>query len=165
MICILFLNSILLSSVQLLSHVWLCDPMDYSTSGYPVHCQLPEFAQTHKSVMPPNHLTLCCPFLLLPSIFPSIRVISNESVLFIKWPEYWSILLSGPHSKLEPSGHSEYLYVPRREMIPWKITNNFGDSVFKKIKWGSEEECKLEYQHVNRPLATCSDEGKKLHVD
>ena len=68
--------------------------MDYSTSGYPVHCQLPEFAQTHKSVMPPNHLTLCCPFLLLPSIFPSIRVISNESVLFIKWPKYWSFSLS-----------------------------------------------------------------------
>ena len=43
-----------------------------------------------ESVMPSNHLILCCPRLLLPSIFPSIRVFSNESVLHIKWPKYWS---------------------------------------------------------------------------
>ena len=44
-----------------------------------------------KSVMPSNHLILCHPLLLLPSIFPSIRVFSNESVLHIKWPKYWSL--------------------------------------------------------------------------
>ena len=43
-----------------------------------------------ESVMPPNHLILCCPLLLLPSIFPSIRVFSNESALRIRWPKYWS---------------------------------------------------------------------------
>ena len=43
-----------------------------------------------KSVMPSKHLTLCCPLLHLPSIFPSIRVFSNESALCIKWPKYWS---------------------------------------------------------------------------
>ena len=43
-----------------------------------------------ESVMPPNHLILCHPFLLLPSIFPSIRVSSNESALHIRWPKYWS---------------------------------------------------------------------------
>ena len=43
-----------------------------------------------KSMMPSNHLILCCPVLLLPSIFPSIRVFSNESVLHIRWPKYWS---------------------------------------------------------------------------
>ena len=41
-------------------------------------------------VMPSNHLTLCCPLLLLPSIFPNIRVFSNESALPIRWPKYWS---------------------------------------------------------------------------
>ena len=46
------------------------------------------------SVMPSNHLTLCHPFLLLPSIFPSIRVFSNESVLCIRWPKYWSFSFS-----------------------------------------------------------------------
>ena len=43
-----------------------------------------------ESVMPSNHLILCRPLLLLPSIFPSIRVFSNESVLWIRWPKYWS---------------------------------------------------------------------------
>ena len=47
-----------------------------------------------ESVMPSNHLVLCCPLLLLPSIFPSIRVISNESVLCMRWPKYWSFSFS-----------------------------------------------------------------------
>ena len=45
-------------------------------------------------VMPPNHLILCCPLLLLPSIFPSIKVFSNESALCIRWPKYWSFRFS-----------------------------------------------------------------------
>ena len=51
-----------------------------------------------ESVMPSNHLILCCPLLLLPSIFPSIRVFSNESVLHIRWPKYWSF-----NSSISPS--------------------------------------------------------------
>ena len=47
-----------------------------------------------ESVMPSNHLFLCCPLLLLPSVFPSIRVFSNKSVLHIRWPEYWSFSFS-----------------------------------------------------------------------
>ena len=47
-----------------------------------------------KSVMPSNHLILCCRLLLLPSIFPSIRGFSNESVLHIRWPKYWSFSFS-----------------------------------------------------------------------
>ena len=47
-----------------------------------------------ESVMPSNHLILCCPLLLLPSIFPSIRVFSDESVLHIRWPKYWSFSIS-----------------------------------------------------------------------
>ena len=58
---------------------------------FSVHHQLPESTQTHVHwVMPSNHLILFCPLLLLPSIFPSIRVLSNESVLRIRWPKYWS---------------------------------------------------------------------------
>ena len=53
-----------------------------------------------ESVMPSNHLTLCHPLLLLPSIFPSIRVFSNESVLYIRWPKYWSFgLIISPSSE------------------------------------------------------------------
>ena len=79
----------------------LCDPMDYSMPGLAVRHQLPEFTQTMsiESVMPSNHLILCCPLLLLPSIFPSIRVFSNELVLRIRWPKYWSFSFSISPSK------------------------------------------------------------------
>ena len=74
----------------------LCNPMDCSTPGLPVHHQLLELLKLMSiaSVMPSNHLILCCPLLLLPSIFPSIRVFSNESVLHIRWPKYWSFSFS-----------------------------------------------------------------------
>ena len=68
----------------------LCDPMDYSTPGFPVHHQLPELAQTHihqvGDALQPSHPLL--PLLLLPSIFPSIRVFFNDSVLHIRQPKY-----------------------------------------------------------------------------
>ena len=69
----------------------LCDPMNHSTPGLPVHHQLPESIE---SVMPSSRLILCCPLLLLPSIFPSIRIFSNESALHIRWPKHWSISFS-----------------------------------------------------------------------
>ena len=74
----------------------LCDPMDCSMPGLPVHHQLLELTQTHvrRVVMLSNHLILCHPLLLLPFIFPSIRVFSNESFLCIKRPKYWSFRFS-----------------------------------------------------------------------
>ena len=73
----------------------LGNPMDCSTPGLPVHHQLMELAQVMsiESVMPSNHLILCHPH-LLSSIFPSFRVFSNESVLPIRWPKYWSFSFS-----------------------------------------------------------------------
>ena len=64
--------------------------MDYSMQGFPVHSQSLLKLMSIKLVMPPNHLVLCHPLLLLPSIFPSIRVFSNESAVRIRWPNYWS---------------------------------------------------------------------------
>ena len=74
----------------------LCNPMDYSMPGFPVFHQLLELFKLMfiQSVMPSNHLILCHPFLLLTSIFPSIRVFSKESVLHIRWPKYWSFSFS-----------------------------------------------------------------------
>ena len=74
----------------------LCDPMNHSTPGLPVHHQLPESTQAHVhwAVMPSSYLILCCPLLLLPSIFLSIRVLSNESALCIRRPKYWSFSIS-----------------------------------------------------------------------
>ena len=97
----------LFSSVQLLSHVWLF------VTPWTVACQA-SLSITNsqsllrlmsiESVMPSNHLILCCPFLLLPSVFPSIRVFSNESALRIRWPKYWhfsfNISPSNEHSGL-----------------------------------------------------------------
>ena len=70
----------------------LCNPMNCSTPGLPVHHQLPESTQTIsiKSVMPSSHLILCRPLLLLPTIFPNIIVFSKESVLCIRWQGYLS---------------------------------------------------------------------------
>ena len=77
----------------------LCNPMDYSTPGFPVLHYLPELAQTHVHWLNQwCHPTFssCHPLLLLPSIFPSIRVFSNESVLCIRWPKYWSFSIIPP---------------------------------------------------------------------
>ena len=70
--------------------------MDCSTPGFPVFHYLREFAQTqvHCVVMPSNHLILCCPLLLLPSVFPSLRVFCNELALCSKWPKHWSFSFS-----------------------------------------------------------------------
>ena len=96
-------HSLQFSSAQSLSRVRLCDPVDCSTPGLPVHHQLLEFAQTHviESVMPSNHLILCRP-LLLPSTLPSFRVFSNESALHIRWPKYWSFSFSISPSNEHP---------------------------------------------------------------
>ena len=85
------------SSVQSLSHVWLF------VTPWTAACQA-SLSITNsqsllklifiESVMPSNHLLLCPPLLLLPSIFPSIRVFSNESALRIRWPKYWSFSFS-----------------------------------------------------------------------
>ena len=74
----------------------LCNPMNHSTPGLPVHHQLPEFTQTHihraSDAIQPAH-PLSSP-LLLPPIPPSIRVFSNESTLHMRWPKYWSFSFS-----------------------------------------------------------------------
>ena len=83
----------------------LCDPMNCSKTGLPVHHQYQSSPKlmSIESVMPSNHLILCHPFLLLSSIFPSIRVFSNELVLRIRWPKYWSfsfnVSASNEHSQ------------------------------------------------------------------
>ena len=79
-----FWNS--LSSVQLLSHVWLLATL--WTAAYQAPCPSP--TPGVELVMPSSHLILCHPLLLLPSIPPSIKVFSNESALYIRQPKYWS---------------------------------------------------------------------------
>ena len=99
LLCLVFLDIALffnLINVQFSSVAQLCptlcNPMNHSTPALSpsptpgVYSKLTAI----ESVMPSNHLILCCPLLIPPSIFPSIRVFSNESVLRIRWPKYWS---------------------------------------------------------------------------
>ena len=74
----------------------LCNPMDCGTPDFLVHHHSRSLLKlmSIESVMPSNHLLLCCPLLLLPSLFPSIRLFSNESVLHIRWPKYWNCSFS-----------------------------------------------------------------------
>ena len=85
------------SSIQSLSHIW------FLGTAWTAACQASLYITNSQSllkfmsielVMPSNHLILCCPLLFPPSIFPSIRVFSNESVLLIRWPKYWSFSFS-----------------------------------------------------------------------
>ena len=94
----------------------LCDTMDCSIPGF---LSFTISQSLHKrmsiySVMPSNHLILCCPLLLLSSIFPSIRVFSNQLALLIRWPKYWSFIFS-----ISPSNEYSALISFR---IDWFIT-------------------------------------------
>ena len=88
------------SSVQFSSVPQWCptlfDPIDCNTLGFPVHHQLQSLLKFKciEPVLPSNHLILCHPLLLPPSIFPSIRIFSSESIICIRWPKYWSFSFS-----------------------------------------------------------------------
>ena len=97
-------NPYLFSSVQLLSRVPLfATPRTaaHQASLFITNSQSPPKPMSIESVIPSNHLILCRPLLLLPSIFPNIRVFSNESALRIWWPKYWSFSF-----KISPTIHS-----------------------------------------------------------
>ena len=103
---ILFIHSSISSVTQ--SCRTLCDPMDCSTPGLPVHHRAPELLKlmSIELVMPSNHLIFC---LFLPSIFPSIRVFSKKLALHIRGPKYWSFSFStGPFN-----GYSELISLTR----------------------------------------------------
>ena len=94
-VCI-YINSSVSSVTQ--SCPTLCNPMNRSMPGLPVHHQLLEFTQTHV-----QHLILCHPLLLRPTILPTTRVFSNESTLLMRWPDYWSFSFSIIPSKGLPA--------------------------------------------------------------
>ena len=101
----------------------LCNPMNRSTPGLPVHHHLLEFKLTSiESVMPSSHLILCRPLLLLPPIPPSIRVFSNESALRMRWPKYRNFSFSISPSKQHPGlrGANFQNWGNHKEVILWE---------------------------------------------
>ena len=120
-------SSVHLSSVAQ-SGPTLCDPMNCSMPGLPVHHQLLEFTQTSsiESMMPSSHLILCRPLLLLPAIPPSIRVFSNESTLRMRWPKYWSFSFSIIPSKEIPGTNVKSLCcIPETNIMLYVIRWGF----------------------------------------
>ena len=102
-----------LSSVQLLSHVRLfVTPWTaaHQASLYITNSRSSLKLRSIKSVMPSNHLILCRPLLLLPSIFPSIRVFSKGSAVLIRWPKYWSSICSKEYSELISLGIDRFYF-------------------------------------------------------
>ena len=93
---LVFACTIIIASVQLLSHVqFFATPWTAACQSWPITNSRGLLKLISiESVMPSNHFTLCCPVLLLPSVFPSIRVFPNESVLRIRWSKYWSFSFS-----------------------------------------------------------------------
>ena len=91
-----------ISSVQLLSHVRLLaipwTAARQASLSFAISQSLLKLMSI-ESMRPSNHLILCCPLLVLPSIFPTIRVFSNESVLCNRWPKYWSFSFSIPSNE------------------------------------------------------------------
>ena len=87
-----FTISVLHFSSVAQSYRMLCDPMDCSTPGFPVRYNFQSLLKlmSIESVMPSKLLILCHPLLVLSSIFPSIMVVSNKSVLCMRWPKYWT---------------------------------------------------------------------------
>ena len=102
--------------------------MNCSTQGCPVHHQLPEFTQLMciESMMPSNHLILRHPILLLPLIFPSIRVFSNESALHIRWTKYWSFSFS-----ISPSNEYSGLIYFRMDCLDLLVVQGTLKSLFQ----------------------------------
>ena len=105
-------------SVQSFGHVWLFSTI--WTTARQASLSITNSQSLLKlisieSVMPSNHLILCCPLLLLPSTFPSIRVFSTESALRIRWPKYWSFSLN-----ISPSNeHSGFYGILQAKILEW----------------------------------------------
>ena len=96
------------------THLTLCDIMDCNTPDFPSITDSQSLLKlmSIESVMPSNHLIFCHPLFLLPSIFPSTRVFSDESVLHIRWPKYWSFNIN-----ISPSNECSGLILFRMDWL------------------------------------------------
>ena len=128
------------SSVQSLSHVWLF-ATPWTTehqASLSINSRSLLKLISIESVMPSNHPILCRPLLLLPSIFPSIRVFSNESALHFRWPKYWSfsfsISPSNEHPGLISSGWAGWISLPSK-----RLSGVFSNTTIQKHQFFSTQ--------------------------
>ena len=131
-----------------------CDPMDFSTPGFPIHHQLLGLTQTHVhwvSDAISNHLIICHPLLLL-SVFPSIRFFSNESVLCIRWPKYWSFSFS-----IRPSSECSGLIsfgIDWCDLLVWSkgLSRVFSNTTARRHQFFSTQPFLLSCSHIRTQL-------------
>ena len=131
-----------------------CDPVDFSTPGFPIHHQLLGLTQTHVhwvSDAISNHLILCHPLLLL-SVFPSTTVFSNESVLCIRWPKYWSFSFS-----IRPSSEYSGLIsfgIDWFDLLVWSkgLSRVFSSTTARRHQFFSTQPFLLSCSHIRTQL-------------
>ena len=133
----------------------LCDPVDCSMPGLPVHHQPWSLLKlmSIELVMPSNHLILCRPLTFLPSIFHSIRVFSNESVLHIRWPKYWSFSFN-----ISPSNEYSGLISFRTDLLSKGLSRVFSSTTVQKHQFFSTQPLHMvayyqQGQHLALPLS------------
>ena len=108
-----------------------------------------------KSVMPSNHLILCCPLFLLPSIFPSIRVFSNESAVCIRWPKYWSFNFS-----ISPSNIQDWFplgFMGLISLLSKGLSRVFFNTTIQKHQFFSTQSSLWSYSHIHTWLLEKSE--------
>ena len=136
----------------------LCDPMNRSTPGFPVHHQLPESTQTHvhrvSDAIQPSH-PLSSPS-LLPPIPPSIRVFSNESILHMRWPKYWSFSFS-----ISPSNENPGLISFRMDWLDLLAVQGTLKSLLQHHSSKSTNSSVLSFLHS--PTLTSIHDHRKNH--
>ena len=151
------------SSFQPLSRCTLCNPMDCSTPGFPdiINSQSLFKLMSIELVMPSNHLGLCHPLLPLPSIFPRIRVFSNELALCIRWPKYWSFRFS-----ISPSINSRGWFplglAGLISLLPKGIPRVFSSITFQKYQYFDTQFSLCTYGHNFQNK--CKNKGTSLVV-
>ena len=151
--------ALLASSVQSLSRVRLfATPWTAArqASLSSMNSRSPPKPMFIESMMPSNHLILCCPLLLLPSIFLSIRVFSNESALHIRWPKYWSFSLNISPSNEHPGlisfrmdwlYHKLILFLKLENHMIYNLKTGFAPKSFARWEW--EKRWKIIEGHPN----------------
>ena len=135
--------------------------MNHSTPGLPVHYQLLESTQpmSIESVMPSNHLILCHPLLLLPLIFPSIRVFSNDSALCIRWPKYWSFSF-----RISPSNEHPGLISFRKDWLDLLAVQGTLKSLLLTPQFKSINSSELSFLY-SPTLTSINDHWKNHSLD
>ena len=153
MVTSIFLNYFLLSfqfSSVTQSSLTVCDAMNRSTPGLPVHHQLPEFTQTHRhqvsdAIQPSHPLS---PLLLLPPIPPSIKVFSNESTLHMRWPKYWSFSFSIIPSKEIP-GLISFRWTGSTSLQSKRLIRVFSNTTVEKHQFFSTQPSSQCNSHIH----------------